>query len=103
MAGPPARGIILRDIESDEEIVVDTVQNVGKETLYKRGNKWFATSAKDVDLERDKDKIKTITRFSDDYFTLIAANKASENAVLAKQQAGEELVINLRGQIYLIK
>lgn len=99
----PAAGLVLRDIETDKEVVVDSVQIVGNETLYKRGDKWFATSAKDVDLERDKDKIKTVSRFSDEYFELIKANTPAENAVLARQQAGEELVIKLRDVVYLIK
>ena len=79
------------------------VQIVGNETLYKRGSQWFAANAKDVDLKRDADKVKTLERFSDEYFKLVAANTATENAVLARQQAGEELVIKLRGQIYLIR
>jgi hypothetical protein len=93
----------LRNIESDEETVVNSVQIVGKETLYKRGNQWFAANARDVDLKRDADKVKTVERFSDEYFKLTAANTASENAVLARQQEGEELIIRLRGQVYLIR
>ena len=38
-------------------MVTNAVQNVGQETLYKRGKLWIATSAKDVDPEKDKDKI----------------------------------------------
>ena len=79
------------------------MQIVGKETLYKHGKQWFAASAKDIDLQRDAAKIKIVERFSDDYFKLTAANTSSENAVLARQQAGEELVIRLRGQVYLIR
>ncbi len=99
-SGPVVR---YRDVETDREVAVQTVQIVGNETLYKRGNQWFATSAKDVDLKRDADKVKTVERFSDEYFKLAAANTAAENAVLARQQAGEEMVIKLRGQIYLIR
>lgn len=99
-AGPSVR---LRDIESDEEIAVDSVQIVGKETLYKRGKRWFAANAQGVDLAKDRDKIKTVERFTADYFKLVAANTPSENAVLARQKAGEELIIKLRGQVYLIQ
>jgi hypothetical protein len=79
------------------------VQIVGNETLYKRGKQWVAANAQDVDLQRDQDKIKTIERFSDEYFKLTAANTPSENAVLARQQPGEELLIRLRNQVYLIR
>jgi Ca-activated chloride channel family protein len=99
-AGPAVR---LRDIEADEEVAVHSVQIVGKETLYKRGNQWFAANAKDIDPKRDADKIQTVERFSDEYFKLVAANAPSENAVLARQQPGEELIIKLRGQVYLIR
>ena len=99
-SGPAVR---YRDVESDREVAVQTVQIVGNETLYKRGSQWFAASAKDVYLKRDADKVKTLERFSDEYFKLVAANTAGENAVLARQQAGEDLVIKLRGQVYLIR
>jgi Ca-activated chloride channel homolog len=102
----PARarsGVTFRDIETDREVEVQSVQIVGSETLYKRGNQWIAANAQDVDLERDREKIRTIDRFSDEYFRLVAANTASENAVLARQQPGEELVIRLRKQVYLIR
>jgi Ca-activated chloride channel family protein len=106
-ASAPARAsspvVRYRDVESDREVAVQTVQIVGNETLYKRGSQWFAASARDVDLKRDADKVKTLERFSDEYFKLVAANTPAENAVLARQQAGEELVIKLRGQIYLIR
>ena len=96
-------GVTFRDIETDREVEVQSVQIVGNETLYKRGKQWVAANAQDVDLQRDQDKIKTVERFSDEYFRLTAANTPSENAVLARQQAGEELLIRLRNQVYLIR
>jgi Ca-activated chloride channel homolog len=103
-ARPPATsGVHFRDIDSDKEVGAQNVQIVAGQTLYRRGQQWFAANAKDVDVKKDADKIKTVTRFSENYFKLVAANTASENAVLSRQQAGEELVIKLRGQIYLIR
>ncbi|HZN34981.1 MAG TPA: VIT domain-containing protein, partial [Pirellulaceae bacterium] len=61
----------FRDIDSDREVYASSVQNVGKETLYKRGNTWVANNCKDVDPEKDKAKIKEVKRFSDDYFALV--------------------------------
>ena len=101
-AGQGLGGVRLRDSETDEELEVDSVQIVGKETLYKRGKQWFAANAKDVDLQRDAAKIKSVKRFSAEYFTLTSKNSTSENAVLARQQDGEELIIKLRGQVYRI-
>lgn len=99
----PARGAAYRDIETDEQVAVDTVQIVGSETLYRRGKQWVAANAQDVDPDRDRDKIKTVERFSDDYFALVKANTAAQNAVLARQVPGEELLIRLRDQVYLIR
>jgi hypothetical protein len=79
------------------------VQNAGKETLYKRGNTWVANNCKDIDPEKDKAKIKEIKRFSDEYFALVKANTQDENAILAAQQEGEELLVRFRGQAYCIR
>ncbi len=96
-------GVQVRDIDTDEVLVTDAVQSVGSETLYRRGKLWIAENAKEVNLVKDKEKITDLKRFSEAYFKLIAANSMSENAVLARQQEGEELLIKLRGKVYLIK
>jgi Ca-activated chloride channel family protein len=96
-------GVKYRDLATGKEVAADGVQIVGSETLYRRGKIWIASSAADVDLEKDADKIKTIERFSPEYCELTKQNTAAENAVLARQQAGEELLIKLRGQTYRIK
>jgi hypothetical protein len=79
------------------------VQNAGKETLYRRGKTWIANNAKDLDPEKDAAKIQEIKRFSDEYFALVRANTQDENAILAAQQEGEELLVRFRGQACLIK
>jgi Ca-activated chloride channel family protein len=100
----PTRGSnVYREIDSDKTIVADSVQNAGKETLYRRGRTWVANNAKDIDPEKDASKVKEVKRFSDDYFALVRANTADENAVLATQQEGEELLVRFRGQAYLVK
>jgi len=93
----------FRDIASDSEVYAFSIQNAGQETLYKRGKTWIANNAKDIDPEKDAAKIKEIKRFSDEYFALVKANTADENAVMATQQEGEELLLRLRGQAYCIK
>jgi Ca-activated chloride channel family protein len=93
----------LRDIDGDRIVVAEAVQTVGNEALYKRGKVWIAQNAIGVDPEKDKAKIEDVDRFSDKYFKLISENTAEENALLARQQAGEELLVKLRGQVYRIK
>jgi hypothetical protein len=92
-----------RDIDSDRTLVADGIQNAGQETLYRRGKQWIANNAKDLDPEKDSAKIQQIKRFSDDYFALVRANTPDENAILAAQQDGEELLVRFRGQAYLVK
>jgi Ca-activated chloride channel homolog len=96
-------GNVYRDIDSDKSIAADGVQNAGKETLYRRGNQWIANNAKDLDLAKDMAKIQEVKRFSEEYFALVRANTADENAILATQQAGEDLLVRFRGQAYLVK
>jgi hypothetical protein len=79
------------------------VQNVGNETFYKRGKRWIANNAKDVDPDAKDAKVTTIARFSDEYFKLVRDNTQEENAILAAQQEGEELIVRLRGVAYCIK
>jgi Ca-activated chloride channel homolog len=93
---------VIRDIDTDKTIVATSVQCAGNETLYKCGNIWIATNAKHLDPDKDTDKIKRVKRFSDDYFALVSANTQDENAILAAQQAGEELLCMFRGQAYRI-
>jgi Ca-activated chloride channel family protein len=92
-----------QDIDEDRVVLADAVQTVGNEALYKRGKLWIAQNAIGVDPEKDRAQIEEIERFTDKYFGLIAANTAEENAVLARQQPGEELLIKLRGKTYRIK
>ncbi len=89
-----------RDADKDAEVLASGIQNAGKETLYRRGKLWIATNAQKIDPEKDEAKIKRIKRFSEEYFEIVRANTQEENAVLATQQEGEELLVMLRGQAY---
>ena len=103
-ADRPAVGLQIRDIDSDtEKSVGDAVQTYGNQTLYKRGKTLIAANCQGIDPEKDKDKIKTVERFSEAYFALVKDNTAEENLVLANQAAEDELIINLRGQVYCIR
>ncbi len=82
---------------------ISNVQNVGDQTLYRRGKVWLAPGTEKLDLKKDADKIKEIERFSKKYFELVRINTIEQNQVFASQRAGEELVINLRGQAYRIR
>jgi Ca-activated chloride channel family protein len=88
--------------EADRKEKVGGIRNVGNQAIYQRGKVWVAANATDVDLDEAKD-IETVERFSDEYFKLVTANTKAENEILAQQQAGEELVIRLRGQVYRIR
>jgi len=79
------------------------VRKVGTVTLYVRGETIVADNAVDVDLEKEKDSITELARFSDGYFNLVADNTASENLILAEQRDGETLVVKLRNKTYRIK
>lgn len=111
-------GAAYQSSTSDEALYTDSVRQVGQTALYKRGNimctsetaELFTLEAREVGqqilkLELDKlgDKVQVIEKYSAPYFALCAANSVDENKVLAAQLDGEELLLTLRGQAYLIK
>ena len=79
------------------------VRKAGTQTLYKRGKLLVTPETASIDLEKQKDEIIEIKRFSDEYFKLTDANSSAENELLTLQEDGEELLVKLRGKIYLIK
>ncbi len=94
-----------KSYEAGEAETVSNVRNIGNQSLYRRGRSkvWQSPEVAKLDLKKDKDKIQIIERFSDEYFALVRANNVEENQILSAQQAGEELLISLRGQAYLIR
>jgi Ca-activated chloride channel family protein len=91
------------DYEADKTRTIANVRQVGARTLYRRGRLWRTPEVAEVDLAKDAADIETIDRYSQEYFRLARLNTAGENQVLATQQAGEELLIKLRGQVYRIR
>ncbi len=95
---------------SDLSVVLPTVKEgdkglsvVKEQVLYTRGKRLIAVSARDVDTEKQKDDIIKLKRFGKDYFDLVKANTEAENLVFAQQKDDQELLIRLRGKIYLIE
>ncbi len=88
--------------EADEVRVISNTRQIGNQGIYRRGDVWVASSAAKIDLKRDAEKIHKVSRFSKRYFRLITENTVAENRILASQQPTEQLLIQLRGQVYLI-
>lgn len=99
----PGKGANFRDIDNDALVYTRGLRNVGNQALYCRGKTWVTRGTSKLDPEKDADKIKPVERFSDDYFKLVAANTPAQNQILCSQREGEELLIELRGQAYLVK
>ena len=89
--------------EQNQQERVVNVQNIGNQTLYRRGKVWVTPQTAKLDLEKDAAKIKVVKQFSDEYFKLVRANTVAQNQLMSSQAAGEELVVELRGQVYRIK
>lgn len=92
-----------RDAESDEYIITETVRQIGGQALYRRGQVVLTPETAELDLAEDADQIVEIERFSSEYFELVAANTADENLILSQQQPEEMLLVQFRGQNYLIR
>lgn len=111
----------FRDLNTDKEVAADSVRQYGNQAVYarKRGKDSSPSEAKDpakaeqlivvtpetagLDLEKDKDKIEIVDRFTDGYFALIKANSIAENQILSQQRGDEQLLIKLRGKNYLVR
>lgn len=92
-----------RDAATDEYIVTDTVRQIGGQALYRRGQVVMTPQTADLDLAEDAEQIVEIERFSSEYFELVAANSSDENLLLSQQQPEEMLLVQFRGQNYLIR
>ena len=88
--------------ESGQQEQVANVQNVGNRAFYRRGQQWVDGQLTGKDLAKVTKDAQEIKQFSDDYFRLVAANNTAENQILAVQKPGEELVVELRSQVYRI-
>lgn len=109
VSGPATPSVAFRDIESDSDVAVDSVRQYGNQAVYSRrqtgkSEKLLVTpETAELDLEKDKSQINVIERFSEPYFALIAENTSTENQIISQQKDGEQILIKLRGQNYLIK
>ena len=92
-----------RAYEASEREVYATVRNVGNQTFYQRGQMWVTPKTSELDLEKDKDKIRIIQRYSKEYFELVGSNTVEENQILSSQGTDEELLVSFRSQVYLIQ
>jgi Ca-activated chloride channel family protein len=96
-------GVMLRDIDQDADVVVLAVQVVDNKVLYKRGNVWYSFDVAKQGTEKLAEKAKVITRFSTEYFELIGKSSPATVKALARQQEGEEMVIEAAGDVYHVK
>jgi Ca-activated chloride channel homolog len=91
------------DYEAGKAEYVSGVRNVGNATLYRRGAVWVTPETAGLDLKDDASAIQILERFSAEYFDLIRANSVMENRIISSQQESEQLLLKLRGQVYLIR
>ena len=92
------------DYEAGRKEKLSGMRQVGNQGIYNRlGNVWIVANATDLDLDKDKEKIQDIERFTEAYFELTRANTKAENEIMASQRSSEELVIRLRSQVYRIR
>lgn len=94
------REVLGGEGESDKSAGLEIISD---QPIFIRDNEVVAENASDVDLEKDAAEIRTIKRYSDDYFELVRANSTEENAILARQVGDVYLLIRLRGTIYRIE
>jgi Ca-activated chloride channel family protein len=98
-----ALGAAVVDLDRDEIVRTRNVRQIGNLTFYKRGDKWVSAEVAKQDLAKLKTNIKTIKRFSKEYFELVKKNSKDANAALSQQADGEELYLEVEGKPVVIK
>ncbi len=107
----------FRDLKTDKEVAADSVRQYGNQAVYarKRGGAPSEVSSPagpqivvtpetaELDLDKDKDKIEVVDRFTDAYFALVKANTIGENQMLSQQRGDEQMLVKLRGKNYLVR
>jgi len=97
-------GPVVRDIDKDRDVAVQAVQVIGNKVLYRRSNVWYLFDvAKKEDMTKLAEKAKVVTRFSEAYFDLVKRATKADAKVLAQQKEGEELVLEIGGDVYHVK
>jgi Ca-activated chloride channel family protein len=91
-----------RSYEQGVVELVSNVRQIGNLALFRRGQVWLMPETAKLDPTKDAGKIQRIRRFSEEYFRLIRANNVEQNRLLATQRANEQLLVNFRGQAYMI-
>jgi Ca-activated chloride channel family protein len=102
-ARPTAVGTSFYVGADDKRVAAESVRNLGNQALYRRGKVVVTPDTANLDVTKDAAKIQTVDRYSVEYFALVNANTAEQNQILSNQAPDEELLVNLRGQAYLIK
>ena len=82
-----------KSVDSDKEVVVQTIQNVGRKTFFLRNNRWTDSSL----TEEQEKKTQKVQRFSQDYFDLITKHGKDAAKYLALEG---KVAFELGGQTY---
>ena len=96
-------GLALRDLDRDKDVAVKAVQVVDNKVLYKRGNVWYSFDVAKQDASEVAGKARVITRFSKEYFDMVEQAAPSAARALSRQAAGEEMMLEVDGDVYHIK
>ncbi len=91
--GPGASFSKYKSIDSDKEVIVQNIQNVGRKTFFLRNNRWTDSSL----TEEQEKKTQKVQRFSQDYFDLITKHGKDAAKYLALEG---NVAFELGGQTY---
>lgn len=86
-----------------DEKSMESIQQIGGETFYKRSGYWIQSTLTNIDVEKDLGKYAHVKRFSEDYFSLLNTCTADESALLAGQSDGEKYLVSIGGKAVVIE
>lgn len=104
LAGPGLRpGTAMPDLDRDKAVAVQSVQVVAGKVFYKRANVWYAFDVAKRDAKKLAADAKVVKRFSREYFDLVGRAKPAEVQALSRQKDGEEMMLEVDGDVYHVK
>jgi hypothetical protein len=96
MQAPAAGSVKLQVLSEDREVEVDTVRQIGGKTFFLRNSRWVDSTMTD----EQENQIRTIKRYSPEYFRL--ASKYGQSAAKYLAMDGDITVV-LGGQAYALR
>jgi Ca-activated chloride channel family protein len=91
-----AGNAVYRDADTDKEVVVESIRNVGNKSFYCRNHQWIDSTV----TEEQQKNARKVTQFSDEFFKLADRHGKKLSQCLVFD---EPVFVNLDGDVVMIE